>query len=71
MDTLKNAGNYVSDKVQSATSGASKEANKEVAKDNNAGVGTRLQAAGDAISDKTKEKKHDASAEANKQAATH
>lgn len=41
MDTIKNAGNYVSDKVQSATSGASKEANKEVAKDNNAGIGTR------------------------------
>lgn len=41
MDTIKNAGNYVSDKVQSATSGASKEANKDVAKDNNAGVGTR------------------------------
>ncbi|KAK4127813.1 Emopamil-binding protein [Parathielavia appendiculata] len=45
MDTIKNAGNYVSDKVQSATSGASKEANKNVAKDNNAGVGTRIQAA--------------------------
>jgi hypothetical protein len=41
MDTIKQAGNYVSDKVQSATSGASKEANKDVAKDNNAGVGTR------------------------------
>jgi len=71
MDTIKNAGNYVADKVQSTTSGASKEANKEVAKDNNAGVGTRLQAAGDAISDKTSEHKHDAKAEANKQAATH
>ncbi|KAK4103935.1 hypothetical protein N658DRAFT_493413 [Parathielavia hyrcaniae] len=71
MDTIKNAGNYVSDKVQSATSGASKEANKNVAKDNNAGVGTRLQAAGDAVSDKSSEKKHDASAEANKQSATH
>jgi hypothetical protein len=71
MDTIKNAGNYVSDKVQSATSGASKEANKEVAKDNNAGVGTRLQATGDAISDKTSEHKHDAKAEANKEAVKH
>ncbi|KAM7198103.1 Glucose-repressible protein Grg1 [Naviculisporaceae sp. PSN 640] len=71
MDTIKNAANFVGDKVQSATSGASKEANKEVAKDNNQGVGTRLQAAGDAISDKTSEHKHDAKAEANKQAATH
>jgi len=41
MDTIKNAGNYVADKVNSATSGASKEANKGVAKDNNAGIGTR------------------------------
>ncbi|KAK4109469.1 hypothetical protein N656DRAFT_800979 [Canariomyces notabilis] len=71
MDTIKNAGNYVSDKLQSTTHSASKEANKDVAKDNNAGIGTRLQATGDAISDKTKESKHDASAEANKQKATH
>lgn len=35
------AANYVSETVQSATSGASKEANKEVAKDNNASLGTR------------------------------
>jgi len=71
MDTIKQAGNYVSDKIQGTGHEASKEANKEVAKDNNAGVGTRLQAAGDAVSDKAKEHKYDASAEANKQAATH
>ncbi len=41
MDTIKQAGNYVSDKVQSATNASSKEANKQVAKDSNAGVGTR------------------------------
>jgi hypothetical protein len=41
MDTIKNAGNFVSDKVQQATSGASKEANKNVAKDNNANIGDR------------------------------
>jgi hypothetical protein len=41
MDTIKQAGNYDSDKGQSATRGASKEANKNVAKDNNAGIGTR------------------------------
>jgi hypothetical protein len=41
MDTIKQAGNYVSETIQSATSGVSKEANKEVAKDSNAGVGTR------------------------------
>jgi hypothetical protein len=41
MDTLKNAGNYVSDKIQSATNATSKEANKEVAKDSNVGLGSR------------------------------
>lgn len=39
--------------VGSAT--AQKEANKEVAKDSNAGVGTRLQAAGDALGNKVRE----------------
>ncbi|KAH6636947.1 glucose-repressible protein Grg1 [Chaetomium tenue] len=71
MDTIKQAGNYVSDKISGTTHEASKEANKEVAKDNNAGVGTRLEAAGDAIGDKAKQHKSEASAEANKQAATH
>ncbi|EGS17249.1 uncharacterized protein CTHT_0065680 [Thermochaetoides thermophila DSM 1495] len=71
MDTLKNTANYVSDKMKSATSGASKEANKEVAKDSSAGLGSRLQATGDMISDKAKETKHSASAEANKEAAKH
>jgi hypothetical protein len=54
-----------------AAHGASKEANKEVAKDNNASLGTRAEAAFDATKDKANEHKHDASAEANKQAATH
>jgi len=71
MESVKNAANYVSDKVQGTSATASKEANKEVAKDNNANVGTRLSAAGDAISDKTTESKHDAKAEANKQKLTH
>ncbi|KAH8887420.1 putative GRG-1 glucose-repressible gene-1 protein [Thozetella sp. PMI_491] len=71
MDTVKNAANYVSDKVQGAASSVSKETNKEVAKDSNAPIGTRVNAAGDAISDKFDEHKHDASAELNKQKATH
>lgn len=41
MESLKQGANYVSEQVQKATSGTSKEANKEVAKDNNANVGTR------------------------------
>merc|ERR1712057_141987 len=71
MDTIKQAGNYVSDKVQSATHNASKEANKETAKDSNAPIGTRAEAGYDALKDKSKEHSHDAQAEANKQAATH
>lgn len=41
METAKQAANYVSETVQGAISGASKETNKEVAKDSNASVGTR------------------------------
>lgn len=41
MESLKQGANYVAESVQQATSGASKETNKEVAKDNNANVGTR------------------------------
>lgn len=41
MDSIKQGANFVSDKVQQATHGTSKEANKEVAKDSNAPVGTR------------------------------
>ncbi|TPX09650.1 uncharacterized protein E0L32_009123 [Thyridium curvatum] len=71
MDTIKQAGNYVSDKVQGATSQASKEANKETAKDSNASIGTRAEAGVDALKDKSQQHGHEASAEANKQAATH
>ncbi len=41
MDSIKQGANYVSEQVQKATAGTSKEANKEVAKDGNANVGTR------------------------------
>lgn len=41
MESAKQALNYVAETVQGAASGASKEANKEVAKDNNVNVGTR------------------------------
>ncbi|KAH8765051.1 glucose-repressible protein Grg1 [Diaporthe sp. PMI_573] len=71
MDTIKSTANYVSDKIQGTTHEASKEANKEVAKDSNVGIGNRAQAGVDALKDKSKEHQHDASAEANKQKATH
>lgn len=41
MESIKQGVNYVSETIQSATSGASKEANKEVAKDSNVNAGTR------------------------------
>ncbi|MCJ1330004.1 Glucose-repressible protein [Thelotrema lepadinum] len=71
MDTIKNSANYVSDKVQEATSGTSKEANKQVAKDSNAPLGTRFDAGKDAVSDKVDESSHGASASLNKEQAKH
>lgn len=47
----------VGDKVNELTSGASKEANKNVAKDSNASLGTRAEAAKDAAGDKIDETK--------------
>lgn len=41
MDSIKQGANYVAEKAQEATSGASKETNKQVAKDSDAGIGTR------------------------------
>ncbi|KPI41381.1 Glucose-repressible protein [Cyphellophora attinorum] len=71
METVKNAANYVGDKVNEATATASKETNKEVAKDSNADISTRATAAKDAVGDKFTESKNSASAEGNKQAAKH
>ncbi|KAF5027298.1 hypothetical protein F66182_592 [Fusarium sp. NRRL 66182] len=69
METAKQAANYVSETVQGALSGASKEANKEVAKDGNAPIGTRASAAKDALSDKVEETGHDNKAAAHKEIA--
>lgn len=67
----RNAANYVSESIQGAGATASKEANKEVAKDGNANASTRLQAAGDAIGDKFDEQKHNRKADVHEQAAKH
>ncbi|KAG5925552.1 hypothetical protein E4U42_004177 [Claviceps africana] len=69
MDTVKQAANYVSETVQGAVSGTSHEANKQVAKDSDANVGTRLTAAKDAIGDKIEQKGHDTKADVHKEAA--
>ncbi|RMD43116.1 hypothetical protein DV735_g2072, partial [Chaetothyriales sp. CBS 134920] len=70
-ETVKNAANFVSDKISEVTSGASAEANKALAKDSDASIGTRASAAKDAVGDKIDETKSAASAEVNKQSATH
>ncbi|CEJ91145.1 Putative Grg1 protein [[Torrubiella] hemipterigena] len=71
MESAKQAVNYVAESVQGAISGVSKEANKEVAKDSNASVGTRLTAAKDAVGDAINESGHNAKAEVHKEAAQH
>ncbi|KAH8601244.1 glucose-repressible protein [Bisporella sp. PMI_857] len=71
MDTIKNAANYVSETIQGAGKEASKETNKEVAKDGNASLETRVQAAGDAVGDKFDQHKHETKADVHKEAAKH
>ncbi|QPC70002.1 hypothetical protein HYE68_000754 [Fusarium pseudograminearum] len=68
MDSIKQGVNYVAETVQQATSGASKEANKQVAKDSDAPIGTRASAAKDALSDKADEKTHEGKADVHKEA---
>lgn len=54
-DTIKNAANYVSDKASELTNAASKETNKEVAKDSNVSLGNRAEAGKDYIKDAASE----------------
>ena len=63
---IQNAANYVSETVQGAGAQASKETNKQVAKDSDASLGTRASAAKDAIFDKKDEKVHDAKSDVHK-----
>ncbi|CAI7653847.1 unnamed protein product [Penicillium bialowiezense] len=69
METVKNAANYVSETVQGTGATASKEANKGVAKDNDASLTSRAEAAKDAVVDKKDEKSHDVKADVHKEAA--
>lgn len=63
---LQQAANYVAESVQSATATASKETNKEVAKDSNAPASTRLSAGTDAVKDKINESGHSTKADVHK-----
>ncbi|OQD90671.1 hypothetical protein PENANT_c001G10639 [Penicillium antarcticum] len=71
MDTVKNAANYVAETVQGTGAEASKETNKQVAKDDDAKITTRATAAKDALVDKKDEKSHDTKADVHKEQVKH
>ncbi|SLM36432.1 Glucose-repressible protein Grg1 [Lasallia pustulata] len=71
METVKNAASYVSESVQGGGATASKEANKNVAKDSDASLTSRASAAKDAAGDKMDETKHNTKADVDKEAAKH
>ncbi|KAL9130211.1 MAG: hypothetical protein Q9217_001556 [Psora testacea] len=58
MDAASNAAKSVSDTIKGATDTASKETNKNIAKDSDASIGTRAEAGKDAVGDKAKEVQH-------------
>lgn len=58
--------NYVAETIQGTGADASKETNKQVAKDDDAKISTRASAAKDAIVDKKNEKSHDVNADVHK-----
>jgi len=63
---LQNAANYVSESVQGAGATASKEANKQVAKDSDASLSSRATATKDAVGDKVDESSHNTKADVHK-----
>ncbi|KAJ5096694.1 hypothetical protein N7456_007415 [Penicillium angulare] len=71
METAKNAVKYVSETVQGTGAEASKETNKQVAKDDDAKVSTRASAAKDALVDKKDEVSHDTKADVRKEQVKH
>ncbi|CAF1266891.1 unnamed protein product [Didymodactylos carnosus] len=66
-EKVKDAYNYVAEKAQELTSGASFEANKEKAKDSDNRVGERIGAGINAVGDKIEEKSHEAQAKYHKE----
>lgn len=63
---IQNAANYITESVKGTGAEASKETNKDVAKDDDAKISTRATAAKDALVDKKDEKAHDTKADLNK-----
>jgi len=68
---FRDAFNSLTEGVQGATSAASKEGNKNVAKDSNAKLSTRAQAAGDAVKDKLNQETHERKSDAYSEASKH
>jgi hypothetical protein len=68
---LRNAANYVQESVQGTGAEASKESNKNVAKDSDASLTSRATAAKDAVVDKKDEKSQDAKADVHKGNISH
>lgn len=62
----QNAANYVAESIQGTGAEASKEANKQVAKDSDASINTRASAAKDAVVDKKDEFSHNTKADTHK-----
>ncbi|KAK6384387.1 hypothetical protein LTS17_001950 [Exophiala oligosperma] len=71
MNAIRNTGNWISHKTQGGAHAASKETNKQIAKDPNVRSSTRVRAAGDAIKDKIHESSHKRAADVDKHAAKH
>ncbi|KAG9247424.1 glucose-repressible protein Grg1 [Calycina marina] len=71
MESIKQGAKYVSETIQGKGDEASKEANKQVAKDGDAPVGTRASAAKDAFGDKVEQHGHESKADVHKEAAKH
>ncbi|CAF5074021.1 unnamed protein product [Rotaria sp. Silwood1] len=69
MENIKEAGLAVSEKVKEVSSGASYQANKEAAKNDNLSAGSRISHGVDAVKDKIDEKGHEANKEIHKEAA--
>ncbi|KAL9099010.1 MAG: hypothetical protein Q9163_005430 [Psora crenata] len=63
MDTLKDKANSLSESVQGAVAGTSKDANKHIAKDGNNPTSTRVTAAKDMVVDKKDQKVHQTNAD--------
>jgi len=71
MNSLRSAGNWLSNKTKGGAHAASKETNKSIAKDPNVRTSTRLRAAGNAVKDKAHETNYNRQADVNKHAAKH